>query len=91
MDIKIKMDNYLENDNIKIDNIKFQKMLFLFNAIEEGWSIKKKNNSYVFSKNHEGKKEVFDDNYLNQFIRCCKGVHPAVFDQSESSSPNMWT
>ena len=45
MDIKIKMDNYLENDNIKIDNIKFQKMLFLFNAIEEGWSIKKKSGS----------------------------------------------
>ena len=44
MDIKIKMDNYLENNNIKIDNIKFQKMLFLFNAIEEGWSIKKKGN-----------------------------------------------
>ena len=44
MDIKIKMDNYLEN-NIKIDNIKFQKMLFLFNAIEEGWTIKKKNRS----------------------------------------------
>jgi hypothetical protein len=44
MDIKIKMDNYLENTNIKIDNIKFQKMLFLFNAIEEGWTIKKKNN-----------------------------------------------
>ena len=69
MDIKIKMDNYLENNNIKIDNIKFQKMLFLFNAIEEGWSIKKKNNSYVFSKNHEGKKEVFEDNYLSQFMK----------------------
>jgi hypothetical protein len=69
MDIKIKMDNYLENNNIKIDNIKFQKMLFLFNAIEEGWSIKKKNNSYVFSKNHEGKKEVFEDNYLDQFMK----------------------
>jgi hypothetical protein len=68
MDIKIKMDNYLEN-NIKIDNIKFQKMLFLFNAIEEGWSIKKKNNSYVFSKNHEGKKEVFEDNYLDKFMK----------------------
>ena len=68
MDIKIKMDNYLEN-NIKIDNIKFQKMLFLFNAIEEGWSIKKKNNSYVFSKNHEGKKEVFEDNYLDCFMK----------------------
>ena len=68
MDIKIKMDNYLEN-NIKIDNIKFQKMLFLFNAIEEGWSIKKKNNSYVFSKNHEGKKEVFEDSYLLRFMK----------------------
>jgi hypothetical protein len=68
MDIKIKMDNYLEN-NIKIDNIKFQKMLFLFNAIEEGWSIKKKNNSYIFSKNHEGKKEVFEDNYLDKFMK----------------------
>jgi hypothetical protein len=69
MDIKIKMDNYLENSNTKIDNIKFQKMLFLFNAIEEGWSIKKKNNSYVFSKNHEGKKEVFEDNYLDKFMK----------------------
>jgi len=44
-------------------------MLFLFNAIEEGWSIKKKNNSYIFSKNHEGKKEVFEDNYLNKFMK----------------------
>jgi hypothetical protein len=70
MDIKIKIDNYLENNNnIKIDNIKFQKMIFIFNAIEDGWSIKKKNNSYVFSKNHEGKKEVFEDNYLDQFMR----------------------
>ena len=31
--------------------------------------LKKKNNSYVFSKNHEGKKEVFEDNYLNQFMK----------------------
>lgn len=69
MDIKIKIDNYLENNNIKIDNIKFQKMIFLFNAIEDGWSIKKKNNSYVFSKNHEGKKEIFEDNYLDQFMK----------------------
>ena len=73
------MDNYLENTNIKIDNIKFQKMLFLFNAIEEGWSIKKKNNSYVFSKNHEGKKEVFDDNYLNQFMKASFDMRTVIF------------
>ena len=58
MDIKIKMDNYLENDNIKIDNIKFQKMLLLFNSIEQGWTVKKRNDSYVFTKNHENKKEI---------------------------------
>jgi len=69
MDVKINIDNYLENNNLKIDNIKFQKMLLLFNAIEEGWSIKKKNNSYIFSKNHEGKKEVFEDNYLDKFMK----------------------
>ena len=63
------MDNYLENNNIKMDNIKFQKMILLFNAIEEGWSIKKNKNSYIFSKNHEGKKEVFEDAYLTQFMR----------------------
>jgi hypothetical protein len=69
MDIKINMDNYLENNNLKIDNIKFQKMLLLFNAIEDGWTIKKKNNSYIFFKNHEGKKEVFEDSYLNKFMK----------------------
>ena len=69
MDIKINIDNYLENNNIKIDNIKFQKMLFLFNVIEDGWTIKKKNNSYIFSKNHEGKKEVLEDNYLDKFMK----------------------
>ena len=56
MDIKIKMDNYLEN-NIKIDNIKFQKMLFLFNAIEEGWSIKKKIIHMYFQKITKEKKK----------------------------------
>ena len=71
MDIKLNLDPLkdLENDDFKVDVIKFQKMIFLFNAIEDGWSIKKKNNSYIFSKNHEGKKEVFEDNYLDQFMK----------------------
>ena len=59
----------LENEKIKVDAIKFQKMLILFNAIDQGWSVKKKNESYVFTKHHENKKEVLDDSYLIKFMK----------------------
>ena len=55
--------------NMQIDNTKFQKMIFIFNALEEGWSIKKSNDSYVFKKNHEGKKEIFLESYLSRFMK----------------------
>jgi hypothetical protein len=58
-----------ENYDIKIDNLKFQKMLFLFNAINDGWSIKKRKDSYIFTKNHEGKKEILLDSYLLSFVK----------------------
>ena len=71
MDIKINLDSLkdLENENVKVDVIKFQKMLFLFNSIEQGWSVKKQNLSYVFSKKHEGKKEILEDTYLLKFMK----------------------
>ena len=71
MDIKLNLESLkdLENNNIKIDVIKFQKMILLFNSIEQGWSVKKRNESYVFTKNHEGKKEVFEDSYLLKFMK----------------------
>jgi hypothetical protein len=71
MDIKINLESLkdLENNNVKIDVIKFQKMILLFNSIEQGWSVKKKNDSYVFTKNHEGKKEVLEDTYLLKFMK----------------------
>ena len=69
MDIKINLDSLkdLEN-NVKIDAVSFQKMLLLYNSIEQGWSVKKHNNSYVFSKKHENKKEVLEDSYLLKFM-----------------------
>ena len=63
MDIQKNIDNILQ-----IDAIKLHKMAFLYNALEEGWKIKKKKNVYVFTKNHEGKKEVFLDDYLKKFL-----------------------
>ena len=43
-------------NNAKIKyGMKLQKMAFLFNALENGWTIKKKKIIYTFIKNHEGK------------------------------------
>jgi len=43
-------------------------MAFIFNALENGWSIKKKDKLYIFTKKHEGKKEVYLDTYLKRFM-----------------------
>lgn len=56
--------------NLIIDNTKLQKMIFIYNAIEQGWEIKmNEQNIYTFSKKHENKKEIFNDNYLLEFIK----------------------
>ena len=66
MDIEIKIEN---EQSLEIDKNKFHKMVFLFNALDNGWSIKKRNDSYIFTKNHEGKKEVFNESYLSSFMK----------------------
>jgi hypothetical protein len=58
----------LENNDLKISYVNLQKMAFIYNALENGWEIKKKNNKYSFSKKHEGKKEYIHENYLKRFI-----------------------
>lgn len=55
-------------EKVEVDNLILQKMAFIYNALENGWDIKKTNDKYIFSKNHEGKKEVYLDSYLRQFI-----------------------
>ena len=64
MDVDINIDT----DNMKIDCILLQKMIFIYNALDKGWTVKKKKNSYIFTKNHEGKKEVLLDTYLKRFM-----------------------
>ena len=63
-------------DNIKIDTpqtlevdyIRLQKMAFIYNAVQSGWEVKMKGDKYVFSKKHEGKKEIYLENFLKKFI-----------------------
>jgi hypothetical protein len=45
------------------------KLAFIHNALEKGWSVKKNKDSYVFTKKHEGKTEMFSDSYLSTFVK----------------------
>lgn len=62
----------LENSSPKMKTcrpkLSMSKMFFITNAIENGWTVKKKNGYYVFSKKHENKKKYFQKNYLDEFV-----------------------
>ena len=64
--MNIDLNNFQKKE---FNPIMLHKMAFLYNALENGWSIKKNNNAYIFTKNHEGKKEVYLDNYLKRFMK----------------------
>ena len=55
-------------DTVSLDSIIAQKMSFIYNALEDGWEIKKKGDNYVFKKPHHNRREVFLDSYLEQFL-----------------------
>lgn len=65
MDVQLKINNI----DLNVNSNKLHKMIFIFNALENGWTIKKKNKKYIFSKNNEGKKEIFSEDYLPSFIK----------------------
>ena len=48
--------------------IEYKKMKFIFNALRDGWEIRKEEDSYIFTKKHEGKEEVYSNNYLRAFV-----------------------
>jgi hypothetical protein len=57
-----------KSDKISIDNPKVKKMIFIMNALEQGWSVKKRGDEFVFHKKHEGRKEILRNDYLDYFI-----------------------
>ena len=47
----------------------WSKILFIMNAIEDGWRVKKKGDMYIFSK-HKGKEmQAYEEKYLEKFIQ----------------------
>jgi|LauGreDrversion4_2_1035121.scaffolds.fasta_scaffold00146_26 hypothetical protein len=55
-------------DNIKMNKKQYQKFIFINNALEDGWSIKKINEKYIFTKKHENRREILQEDYLENFI-----------------------
>ena len=48
-----------------------QKMLFINNAIEQGWTVTKINDEYHFMKDKKQAKSVYDKDFLHKFIKSC--------------------
>jgi len=55
-------------NNMKIEKPVFQKMLFISNALEKGWTVRRSNTSYIFTKKHENLQEIFQEDYLETFV-----------------------
>tara|TARA_B100000902_G_C27053719_1_gene785440 strand:- start:66 stop:308 length:243 start_codon:yes stop_codon:yes gene_type:complete len=60
--------NITVNKDESIDMQTIRKMAFIYNAVNDGWTVVKKIDNYVFTKKHEGRKEVYSDDYLRTFI-----------------------
>ncbi len=56
----------MENENKIL--VKEKKNKFILNAIEDGWSVSKKKNLYVFTKDRTNELNVMSDDYLKDFI-----------------------
>ena len=53
---------------MEIDKKFIQKLLFIHNCLNDGWTVKKIAHKYLFSKNHECKRKFFKKKYLRHFV-----------------------
>ena len=54
------------NDNISLDRITIQKMVFVFNSLNDGWTVRKiEDNTFEFIKDKgQIKKEIILDEFI---------------------------
>jgi hypothetical protein len=62
---KNELSNYYKDPRMEKE---YQKMVFIMNALNDGWSVKKNQDTYIFKKKHENKVEIFQEDYLATFI-----------------------
>jgi len=57
-----------EFENLEISPRQLKRMIFVMNALERGWNVSKSQKQFVFVKKHEGRREIFEDKYLETFV-----------------------
>jgi hypothetical protein len=57
-----------DNNNLPTEVVHFQKMLFVFNALLSGWTVKMVDNDKFEFKKDRKNQEVDLDNYLRTFV-----------------------
>jgi hypothetical protein len=73
--IVIHMSNEVSNISvhlpsfIEMESKQYHKIMFIQNALNRGWTIKKRQNSYIFTKRHDNLREIFQESYLDKFIQ----------------------
>jgi hypothetical protein len=61
--------NIHHNEHLETpDKVQIQKMVLIHNALNDGWTIKKRKDTYVFVKKHKNNKKYLTESYLNTFI-----------------------
>tara|TARA_B100001287_G_C22683202_1_gene531705 strand:+ start:3083 stop:3283 length:201 start_codon:yes stop_codon:yes gene_type:complete len=53
----------------KNNSKEFSKIMFIFNAIEDGWSVKKRGEQYIFKKHKCKEKHIYNDDFLENFVK----------------------
>lgn len=66
--LKYMIENQKIDINSEIKN-KIYVMHFIMNTLENGWTIRKKNDNFVFRKKHKNRNEVYSDDYLINFLK----------------------
>lgn len=66
----IRFSNDLQNKNIEYDDI--QKMIFIFNALQDGWIVKRlEKDKFEFIKDTEHiKKEIILEDCIKEYVKC---------------------
>ena len=61
-----------------IDNIKLHKMIFIYNAINDGWTVKLVDNKFEFIKNKNTihKNKLYFNDYIKRFINNNLNIEP---------------
>tara|TARA_B100000401_G_C52813860_1_gene725562 strand:- start:5950 stop:6147 length:198 start_codon:yes stop_codon:yes gene_type:complete len=54
---------------MEIDPIFYKELMFIYNSLDQGWTVKKFNNKYLFSKKHKQKTKYFKKKYLQHFLK----------------------